>query len=261
MKISLIIATYNWREALELTLLSVRCQSRMPDEVLVADDGSREDTGELIARLAKELSAPVVHVWHSDQGFRLGAIRNQAIARASGDYMIQIDGDVVLHGDFVRDHETFSKRGMYCSGSRTLLREAFSKEVLERKQLTFPHFGRGIKRPLNSVHFPWLTPFLYPDSLRYDNIRGSNMAFWREDALTVNGYNEEISGWGREDTEFCARLTFNGIQRRKLKFAATQHHLFHRHASRDQLDYNNAIMEDTLDNRIQRCANGLDKYL
>jgi glycosyltransferase involved in cell wall biosynthesis len=260
-KTSLIIATYNWKEALELTLLSVRNQSRMPVEIIVADDGSRDDTRELIERLAAETPVPVVHVWHEDEGFRLGAIRNKAIARATGDYIIQVDGDVVLHSEFVRDHETFSKTGTYCPGSRTLLREAFTKGVFERKQITFSPFEKGIKRPLNSLRMPWLTPLIYPDALRYDDIRGSNMAFWRADAIAVNGYNEDISGWGREDTEFVARLTFNGIKRRKLKFAAKQYHLYHPEASRDQLDDNDAILAATIDGRLTRCENGLDKYL
>ena len=44
MRTSLIIATYTWSEALELVLLSVLKQSHLPEEIIIADDGSTEIT-------------------------------------------------------------------------------------------------------------------------------------------------------------------------------------------------------------------------
>ncbi len=41
MKVSLVISTYNWKEALKLCLLSVTKQTLIPTEVIIADDGSR----------------------------------------------------------------------------------------------------------------------------------------------------------------------------------------------------------------------------
>lgn len=51
MKISLIISTYNRPEALRLSLMSTKVQTRIPDEVIIADDGSKENTRELIKKL------------------------------------------------------------------------------------------------------------------------------------------------------------------------------------------------------------------
>jgi glycosyltransferase involved in cell wall biosynthesis len=261
MNMTLIITTYNWEEALELVLLSVQKQSHKPYEVIIADDGSREDTRELIEQLIPTMSIPTHHLWHEDNGFLRSVILNKAIAQAKGDYCIQVDGDVILHPDFLKDHHTFSKPGTYCPGSRTLLRQELSKNVFAQKRTTFKNFEPGIKRPFNSLRIPLITPWLYPDALRYDDIRGSNLAYWRKDAIASNGYNEDIAGWGREDTEFVARLTFRGIKRRKLKFAAKQYHIYHPEASRDQLDDNDAILTNTIDNKLIRCENGLDKYL
>ena len=99
---SLILATYNWKEALELVLMSVMRQSVKPFEVIIADDGSREDTKALIDEYRKKFDIPLIHVWHEDKGFRLSEIRNKAIKQARGNYIIQIDGDTILHKDFVK---------------------------------------------------------------------------------------------------------------------------------------------------------------
>ena len=125
---SLIISTYNRSDALELCVKSVLRQSLLPDEIIIADDGSKEDTGELIHQLAASSEVPIIHVWHEDLGFRLASIRNKAIAKASKEYIIQIDGDIVLHKDFVKDHVRFAKKGSFVTGSRVLIREGLTRK-------------------------------------------------------------------------------------------------------------------------------------
>lgn len=104
MKTTLLITTYNWPKALELVLYSVLHQHVMPDEVVIADDGSTEETKKLIDRYAEKMPVPVIWVWQEDKGFRRTSILNKAIAKATGDYIIQVDGDVVLSSHFVEDH-------------------------------------------------------------------------------------------------------------------------------------------------------------
>lgn len=79
-KTSLLISTYNWCEALSLCLNSVLQQSQQPDEIVIADDGSREDTKLVIDNFSQKSSVPVIHVWHEDIGFRKTIILNKAIA-------------------------------------------------------------------------------------------------------------------------------------------------------------------------------------
>ncbi|MDE6305135.1 MAG: glycosyltransferase, partial [Muribaculaceae bacterium] len=102
MKVSLIISTYNRPDALSVTLESVRNQSRLPDEVIIGDDGSGADTARVINRFKDGFPVPIIHVWQEDKGFRLAMIRNRSVAAASGDYIIQTDGDVLLHPHFIR---------------------------------------------------------------------------------------------------------------------------------------------------------------
>lgn len=104
MTVSLIIATYNWPEALELSLMSALNQSQLPNEILVADDGSTEETKQLVEKYKAISKVRLLHVWQEDEGFRLAKIRNRAIAACTGDYVIQVDGDIIMHPDFVKDH-------------------------------------------------------------------------------------------------------------------------------------------------------------
>ncbi len=105
MKTSLLISTYNWPQALELILKSALNQTEMPDEILIADDGSTEETKELIENFKTKSTVPINHIWHEDKGFRKAIILNRAIAAAIGEYIIQIDGDCIMHRNFVKDHK------------------------------------------------------------------------------------------------------------------------------------------------------------
>ena len=109
MKTTLIITTYNWKEALKSVLESVKRQTVLPDEVIVADDGSREDTKAMIDQMREGFPVPLVHSWHEDNGFQLSMSRNRAIAKASGDYLIMIDGDMVLSQTFIESHKRVAK--------------------------------------------------------------------------------------------------------------------------------------------------------
>ncbi|MFM7720217.1 MAG: glycosyltransferase, partial [Sediminibacterium sp.] len=95
--VALIIATYNWPQALQQTLRSVAHQTILPNEVLIADDGSDERTANLIQQFKEaHPTINIIHVWHEDNGFRLAAIRNKSISMAQSEYIIQIDGDIIL---------------------------------------------------------------------------------------------------------------------------------------------------------------------
>ena len=104
MKVTILVSTYNWPAALELSLRSMFSQTVLPDEIVIADDGSTAETAELINRLKQETNIPIKHVWHEDKGFRKTIVLNQAIAQATGDYILQVDGDVILSPYFVQDH-------------------------------------------------------------------------------------------------------------------------------------------------------------
>ena len=261
---SLLVSTYNWPGALELVLLSVLRQSTLPTQVIVADDGSGEPTADVVRAFVPRLQAlgvPLVHAWHPDEGFRLAAVRNLALARATGDYVLMVDGDCVLHPGFVRSHVAFARPGTFVQGSRVLVGQARSARALAERDARFGAFDRGLKNRQNALPSRLLSRLVpaRQDPLR--GTRGCNMAYWRADAVRVNGFNERFVGWGREDSEFTARMLAAGLFRRRLKFGGIVFHLWHDERPRAAVDDNHQLYEDIVRTGASWCPEGLDRYL
>ncbi len=260
MKSALIIATYNWKEALELCLQSVLAQEVLTDEIIIADDGSRSDTKDLIQKYQVLFSIPLIHVWHPDNGFQLSQIRNKAIANSSADYIIQIDGDLILHKKFIKDHLRIAEKRRYIKGSRVLINQTKSSQILISKSIKLSFFSNGITNRLNALHITLLQIFFGGKIKDPMKIRGCNMSFWKEDFIKVNGYNEAMVGWGREDSELAMRFINSKIFGKTLKFGGIAFHIYHPENSKSALSVNDEILENTIVEEITSCANGLDKY-
>ncbi len=261
MKISLIITTYNWKEALGLSLKSVLHQNLLPLEVIVADDGSGEETGELIQALAAHSPIPIVHSWQEDKGFRLARSRNQAIAQARGEYIILIDGDILLEKHFVLDHHQFARPGFFVQGTRVLLNKTLSEKVVQTGQLQSTFCRHGVENRKNCLRSNILARLFSFKSRRLRGVRTCNFAFWRQDAVQVNGFNEEFVGWGREDSEFTVRLMNIGIRRQNIKFNALAYHLYHPISDRKHLAENDHILQQTIDQKLCFCEHGLRQHM
>ncbi|MCL2328361.1 MAG: glycosyltransferase family 2 protein [Bacteroidetes bacterium] len=258
---TLIISTYNWIEALQLCLQSVANQTILPNEVIIADDGSRNDTAERIDELRKTFPCPLIHVWHEDRGFYKCEILNKAIQKASGEYIIQIDGDIILEKHFIHDHLQFARKGCFVAGSRVLLNKELSEQLLTDKKHTINFFTKGIRNPLNTLRIAFLRNyfrFRYKAHKPY-YAKGCNMAFWKKDVIAVNGYNEDMIGWGYEDSEIVARLIHSGVKRQFIKFAAVQYHIFHQLFDRDREPINWNIFQKAVAEKTKWCENGIDK--
>jgi len=261
LRTSLIISTYNREDALELTLLGALEQSEMPDEIIVADDGSRPTTKELIDRYRDKFPVPLLHCWHEDLGFRLSTIRNKAIAAATGEYIIMIDGDIIMHRHFIKSHKRKAWAGQFIQGSRVLLQSQLTQYSLIRKEIDFNFFQRGVRNRFNTIHSPLLSRLVSFYGTKPDRIRGANLSFWKQDVLRVNGFNEDFVGWGREDSEFAVRMNNIGVDRLHLKFMAFGYHLYHKESPRDSLKKNDQILEQAIAERLTSCENGINKYL
>lgn len=256
-KTSLIIATYNWPEALTLTLNSILLQKELPDEILIADDGSGEETLKVLENFKTKASVPVIHVWHEDKGFRLAEIRNRAILEATGDYIVQIDGDIVLGKYFIKDHNDAANPGRFVRGSRALISEKRTNKILESGKINLLKERMYVKNKFNSLRIPILSRLLRKESYRSNNIRGCNFAFWRNDFVKVNGYNNDMHGWGCEDWELAARLINIGIKQRKLKLGGVCYHLYHKESNKDRVGINHEIYQKVIDEKVLRCKNGI----
>lgn len=265
-KCSLIISTYNWPEALNLCLQSVLKQSILPSEIIIADDGSKDNTRQLIDNFRPQFTIPLIHVWQEDKGFRLSKIRNKAIAKSNYEYLIQIDGDVILNKHFIADHLKIAKRDNVIAGSRALLNKRISDYVLREKILPSDSFlKRNCEHKLNSIRIKALSNFLsnkYKVSGKNKHyVKGCNMAFWKKDIIEINGYNEKILGWGSEDQELLARLIKAGKKKLSLKMSGIVFHIWHKTASKQQEDKNIQILKDALLQSNYTCELGINQYL
>jgi len=260
--VSLCITTYNTPEYLDLTLKSVLQQTVLPLEVIVADDGSGESTRLLIERYKTIFPIPIHHCWQPDEGFRVAKIRNQAILASSGNYIIFIDGDVVLHKHFIKDHVTHAKYQHFIQGSRVLLSKESSTQMKISKEINFHFFSKGIVNRFNSLSISCLSQLLTPfyGSKDYKGVRSCNISFWKQDALAVNGFNEEFEGWGREDSEFVVRLLNYCIIRQNLKFGGVLFHIWHPDNSREFLQKNQLLLEEAINEKKKWCKKGLATY-
>ncbi len=258
-RISLIISTYNWKEALELSLLSVLNLTKLPYEVIIADDGSKDDTKELINQYREKFPVPLIHVWHEDKGFRLAEIRNRAIKVAKGDFICQIDGDIIMHPKFIEDYENVIEPGYYYRGSRVKLSKELSEKLIKNKQVSIPFFTKGVENRFNSLRNPILHKIMSKPKKEYINALGANMGFWKSDLIRVNGYSNDLVGWGHEDEELCVRLVNLGILKRRIKHKAVAYHIYHPVQASGVGDEHFKIIEEIAKSGNYKTKNGISE--
>ncbi len=260
---SLLISTYNWPQALHLCLQSVLQQSVLPNEIIIADDGSTKETTDLIQFFTTQSPIPVKHIWQPDEGFQLARIRNKGFVAAASEYIIQIDGDLILHKHFIKDHLNFGERGFFMTGSRVLLSPKTTEDLFITNSINFKKHSFDNKNFFNGIHFPLpiihrLLSRIYKTRGKHKYyVKGCNMAFWKQDILKVNGYNEAFVGWGREDSELAIRLINAGIKKKFLKFGAVGYHLFHKEVSREMEEKNIIIMKEAVEKKVVWTDNGI----
>jgi len=228
----------------------------------VADDGSGPATRELVKRFAKRAAHPVRHAWDAHQGFRLCHIRNLALSMTRADYVVQLDGDMVLHPQFIADHRRAAAPGTFVQGTRILADERLTQSLLRdpTQPVSVASRGLGGLRRIYAVHSPLISRAFGRAANSFIAIKGCNQGFWRADLERINGYDEDMSGWGSEDKELTARLKHCGVQRRTLWCGGIAYHLHHPAASRDRHALNQEILARTLRERRTACTNGLSLH-
>lgn len=260
MKISLVISTFNQPEVLAKAWRGVLRQTRLPDEVLISDDGSGELTLELVNKFIATGPTSVRHIWHPHDGFRKTVILNQTVAAATGDYLVFTDGDCVPHPKFIADHAALAEKGCWVQGRRCFVLEKFVPRFEAKKIPAFSWMLTGrITGAAKGVRWP--LPIIRRDK-EQRGIIGCNMAFWREDILAVNGFDEDYTGWGTgEDSDIGTRLYHLGRRRKFVYGRAIVFHLNHPPAPRGHHAVSLARLGETIASRKIRCEHGLDRHL
>jgi glycosyltransferase involved in cell wall biosynthesis len=249
--ISVLLATYNWPEALSLCLQALREQTNKNFEIIICDDGSKDETRTLIFEFQKDFPVPLKHLWQEDDGFRKTLILNEGIKSANGEYLVFLDGDCIPQIDFIAQHLKLSEKNHLVTGSRILSSQQLTTDLCSNghwshKKLRSNALTWGLKGLLNKwlplfIKLPNVSGRLYK-KFEWRRIKGCNMACWKSDAEAIGGFDESLLGWGHEDADFIFRLQKNGVIRKSGAWATEVIHLWHKMADKQTAEKNAAIV-------------------
>lgn len=265
MKIGVIISTYNNPEWLEKTFWGYMAQMRKADEIIIADDGSRSDTADLIKKYSEFL--PLKHVWHEDLGFRKTKILNEALKVAESEYLIFTDQDCVPRADFVATHEKYAKCGYILSAgyfklpmniSKLLTKEdIFNGNAFKLKWLKANGLKCSFKctKLFQSNCFATFMNTITPAKATWN---GMNSSTWKEYIIEANGFDERMQ-YGGEDREMGERLFNAGIKAKQIRYSAVVVHLDHNrpYVSEEALAKNKEIRKITKQYRKTKTEYGI----
>ena len=265
MKCSVVVTTYNDPGKLALVLEGLARQSVPPLEILVADDGSRPDTGELVRSWVGRMPARLVHVWHEDAGFRKMRICNLAVLRSRGERIVFLDGDSIPHSRWVEDHDRAHARAEVLCGRRVKLGPRLTARVdasMVRSGELERMFGPTLSSALRGdtdrwtlgLRLPeWLSRVLHP---RPRKLMGVNFSVARAAFEAVNGYDNDAPA-KREDRELELRLLRGGHGFAALLNRAVVYHLDHPFAPATAEGERQLQLHEHATH--VRCASGLDQ--
>ena len=270
MRSSVIVSTYNQPDWLELVLWGLSVQTWSGFELLIADDGSDERTTRVLERLQAQSTLRPAHIRHEDRGFRKCAILNQAIAQASGEYIIFLDGDCVPRADFVQQHAILAASGSFLSGGAARLPMALCRGVSQDDVIS----GRVHNwRWLRSQGVPLSRDMLKLFGIRVSagrildaitstrpTFNGGNTSAWKSDLLRVNGFDERM-GHGGLDRELGERLENTGIRGKQVRHRCICVHLDHprSYAHASVKGFNDRLRRQTRENRAVWTPHGILK--
>jgi glycosyltransferase involved in cell wall biosynthesis len=266
--VSVVITTYNRSDALLAVLGGLAHQTDSNFDIVVADDGSREEHRLAVSQSAIARSLRVTHVWHPDVGFTASKVRNRGVAACTSAYIIFLDGDCVPEVDFIAQHKLLARPGCFVNGSRVLLSPRLTERVVSASEHVF---GRGIwywlgkrfagdaSKLTHLLRLPGWS-FRLRTEFSWKGIRSCNLGVWRSDFEQVDGFDESFIGWGHEDADFVLRLHHAGLVR-KNGFCATEvFHLWHKESPRDHESGNAGLVQQRQTKHVVRATSGYMQF-
>jgi len=274
MKTTVIVPTYNRPAELYLCLKSLSHQVVLPDEVIVADDGSTEETRTLIREFADGAECPfsVKHVWQEDDGFRKPRIINEAVRNASGEYLLFIDGDCMAHPQWLNKHLQDAEPDAMLGGKRVELGEKLSLNLIREKrlltrfsfELLWDSLIGGTRKAEESLLIspPLLRRIFGLDRISDDGIWGCNFSVSKELFYAINGCDEDFMDGSIEDNDLGIRVINSGGRLKSVRYKANVFHLWHASSwsfSDEKYHHNKRIMTRRIALREPYCLNGIVK--
>ena len=269
MNLGIVITTYNSPVWLEKVLWGYEQQNDSDFEVIIADDGSGQETADLIERFKQRGKLNILHVWHEDDGFRKTEILNKAIVKTTSDYLVFTDGDCIPRSDFVAVHKALAEPGHFLSGGYFKLNMPVSKKVTEQDIISGDVFDKQwlLKNGQEKSHkmmkltakgfVAKLLETLTPTNASWN---GMNSSTWKENIVAVNGFNEEMS-YGGLDREMGERMMNAGLKGKQIRYSAICLHLDHKrgYATPETWEKNRAIRQRVKTEKLAWAEIGIKK--
>ena len=265
MTIGVIISTYNNPKWLEKTIWGYLCQTRMPDEIIIADDGSKPETRTMVMNYADLL--PIKYVWHEDNGFRKTKILNEALKIAKSDYLIFTDQDCIPRKDYVATHEHHARPTHFLSGGYFKLPLSISQEIKQEditSQRVFQinwlrkHRLKLSFKCTKLIQSRWFTKMMNIITPARATWNGMNSSGWRSDILAAKGFDERMQ-YGGEDRELGERLINAGVKGTQIRYSAIVLHLDHQRPYKniEAMEKNDEIRQHTRKAHLEKTDYGL----
>lgn len=267
MKASVIFTTYNHPKWLEKVLWGFSAQTVKDFEIIVADDGSSNETREVVDGFVEQSGIAVKHIRHEDDGFQKCRILNRAIVASESDYLIFTDGDCIPHPDFVKHHIELAEDNAFLSGGYFKLPLDVSRKITRQNildgQATAPAWLLK-----NGVPFTFKISKLYSSpfwgrlldalTITKPSWNGHSASTWKSLIEQTNGFDERMQ-YGGQDREFGERLVNMGVKPKQVRYRCSCVHLDHKrgYARQESIDKNRAIRKTTRSEKITKTHHGM----
>lgn len=237
---------------------SINYQTYKNFEVIVAEDDNT--LGDFINNLRSKLNYKLTHIQQEDLGYRRNTALNNGVKNSSGNLIVVIDQDCMLHPKFLEEYAKNFNNGDMFVGRRFNLGKRYTEVILKKKIRKFNFFRLiftdcRIKEIARGVYLPWLKV------KRTTRCLGSNFGIKRELLLRLNGFDEDYIGYGLEDVDIEKRVLMADGKIFSMKNKVIQYHLYHPEpqGSLERYHLNRAVLDKTIETKQYICKNGLEK--
>lgn len=233
-KVSVIVPTYNRSRLLSFTLDSLLAQTadKCTFEVIVADDGSSDDTKEMLIGYKDKLN--LKYLYQYDIGYRPSSARNMGIKASQSEICLLIDSGVVLHEACIDKHVSFHELNEKAAAIGYVygFEEDYGHGSKLEKIILPTQVGRTIEElRYNDVFFDVRNQHYIKYNNKIETLPAPWYYFWtchvsalRNDLLAVNMFDVGYDGrWGVEDNDLGFRLHRSGVKICLLKEAESIH--------------------------------------
>ncbi|MEK7431820.1 MAG: glycosyltransferase [Cyanobacteriota bacterium] len=223
-EVSIVMPVYNRAKNLIHVLSALTKQTFKNFEVVIVDDGSTDNTKEVINSFRDKLNIRYSYAGEN-KGFRAARARNIGLSKVRGWLIIFLDSDIVTPSSYIDEHIKIHKK------YDRILVDSFVYRMKEYKE-----------EELGLIPEEYIPKYkdILNDDIKYEfNIfdRGypieegyfldSNSLSIKKEHIIEEGFDESFIGWGHEDTELGYRFASKNFGFVFIKENCESYHIFH----------------------------------